>query len=180
MAHPATFHVDPTLQMSHGLASSCSGFALKSLMGERQEGRKRQRVCVGVGEHAINFALLSFAVCSCMSARVSLLTKASLCRSVVSQARIHRRNHMQMLLSNCGKGPSSSNRPQVLSTSSSSCSHTLYSLIRVWVQQLELQILYVSRCSSSSNWRVVKEHLPSGGRVLCCTYNSVSHLCFYI
>lgn len=58
--HPATFHVDPTLQMSHGLASSCSGFALKSLMGERQEGRERLRVCVGVWEHAINFALLSF------------------------------------------------------------------------------------------------------------------------
>ena len=36
--HPATFHVDPALQMSHGLASSCSGFALKSLMGEREEG----------------------------------------------------------------------------------------------------------------------------------------------
>lgn len=35
----ALFHVDPMVQMSLRLRSSCSGFALKSLTEERREGR---------------------------------------------------------------------------------------------------------------------------------------------
>uniref|UniRef100_A0A3P8SKG1 Uncharacterized protein n=1 Tax=Amphiprion percula TaxID=161767 RepID=A0A3P8SKG1_AMPPE len=55
----ASFHVDPTLQMSHDLAGSCSGFALKSLMVRgRKDDRDTESESVWV--HAINSALLSF------------------------------------------------------------------------------------------------------------------------
>lgn len=51
--HPVMFHVDPTLQMSHGLASSCLGFALKSLM---VRGRKDERDTVSVcGQSILHF-----------------------------------------------------------------------------------------------------------------------------
>lgn len=65
----AAFHVDPTLQMSHGPASSCSRLALKSLMGERQEGRKRQRLCVCLGacNQFCTFVFLSVLFLECTS-----------------------------------------------------------------------------------------------------------------
>lgn len=65
----AAFHVDPTLQMSHGPDSSCSRLALKSLMGERQEGRKRQRLCVCLGacNQFCTFVFLSVLFLECTS-----------------------------------------------------------------------------------------------------------------
>lgn len=79
------------VQMSHGPAGSCSRIALKSLMGERKEGRGRQRVCVGVWERAINSARLSFCALAWVHETID-----GLCQSVVSQARILYRNHLQM------------------------------------------------------------------------------------